>query len=240
MSARIVEHFLDASPDGRWVLDRAQKGDGGEWQLPDTLADLCPSGGPEPGRGRSRRVFRVAGRPDERDDTERAGRGAGFLHAVSDAGPGVHADLIPNDRRPGEAAVCIAVQGVVEVRPEGRVVVPGTAYLAGSWAFTDRCIGNVMRMAGVSLAEAVDMAGARPRELLGLPSCRLEVGQPADLVLFDWEAGGDFEVLAASIREKLFTLGDAVRFYPGHGPSALIGEERRTNPFVGEAARSKK
>jgi len=31
--ARIVEHFLVASPDGRWVMDRAQKGDGGEWQI---------------------------------------------------------------------------------------------------------------------------------------------------------------------------------------------------------------
>jgi prolyl oligopeptidase len=30
---RIVEHFLDASPDGRWVMDRAQKGDSGEWQF---------------------------------------------------------------------------------------------------------------------------------------------------------------------------------------------------------------
>ncbi|MGZ4131689.1 MAG: prolyl oligopeptidase family serine peptidase [Actinomycetota bacterium] len=30
---RIVEHRLSSSPDGRWTLDRAQKGDGGEWQL---------------------------------------------------------------------------------------------------------------------------------------------------------------------------------------------------------------
>jgi prolyl oligopeptidase len=30
---KIVEHFLDASPDGRWVMDRTQKGDGGEWQI---------------------------------------------------------------------------------------------------------------------------------------------------------------------------------------------------------------
>jgi prolyl oligopeptidase len=30
---RIVEHRLDASPDGRWVMDQAQKGDGGEWQV---------------------------------------------------------------------------------------------------------------------------------------------------------------------------------------------------------------
>ena len=30
---RIVENVLSSSPDGRWVLDRAQKGDGGDWQL---------------------------------------------------------------------------------------------------------------------------------------------------------------------------------------------------------------
>jgi prolyl oligopeptidase len=30
---RIVEHYLHASPDGRWVMDRTQKGDGGEWQV---------------------------------------------------------------------------------------------------------------------------------------------------------------------------------------------------------------
>lgn len=31
--SRITENFLTASPDGRWVMDHAQKGDGGEWQL---------------------------------------------------------------------------------------------------------------------------------------------------------------------------------------------------------------
>ena len=30
---RIAEHFLATSPDGRWVMDRVQKGDGGEWQI---------------------------------------------------------------------------------------------------------------------------------------------------------------------------------------------------------------
>jgi glyoxylase-like metal-dependent hydrolase (beta-lactamase superfamily II) len=49
--------------------------------------------------------------------------------------------------------------------------------------------------------------------------------------------GGDFQVLERSIRERLFPLGDDVRFYPGHGPSALLGDERRDNPFVGERAR---
>lgn len=31
--AQIAENFLSASPDGRWVMDRVQKGDGGEWQI---------------------------------------------------------------------------------------------------------------------------------------------------------------------------------------------------------------
>ncbi len=30
---RIAEHYLSASPDGRWVMDRVQKGDGGDWQV---------------------------------------------------------------------------------------------------------------------------------------------------------------------------------------------------------------
>jgi N-acetylglucosamine-6-phosphate deacetylase len=91
-----------------------------------------------------------------------------------------------------------------EVHPSGKVVVPGTSYLAGSWAFTDVCVGNVMRFAGVSLADAVDMAGARPRQLLGLPPCCLEAGQPAEMVLFDWEPGGELRVRATIVREDIF------------------------------------
>ena len=48
--------------------------------------------------------------------------------------------------------------------------------------------------------------------------------------------GGSFEVLAATIRERLFPLGDGMRVLPGHGPETTIGVERRTNPFVGEGA----
>ena len=84
--------------------------------------------------------------------------------------------------------------GEFEVLPEGKIVVPGTPFLAGSWAFTDRCVGHILNVADISLQEAVDMAGARPRELLGLPPNRIAVGEPAELVLFDWEPGGEFRV----------------------------------------------
>jgi glyoxylase-like metal-dependent hydrolase (beta-lactamase superfamily II) len=49
--------------------------------------------------------------------------------------------------------------------------------------------------------------------------------------------GGDFEQLARSITDKLFTLGHAVKFLPGHGPGGTIGEERLHNPFVGAGAK---
>jgi hydroxyacylglutathione hydrolase len=48
--------------------------------------------------------------------------------------------------------------------------------------------------------------------------------------------GGSTELLIQSVREKLWTLDDAVRVLPGHGPATTIGQERRTNPCVGEAA----
>jgi glyoxylase-like metal-dependent hydrolase (beta-lactamase superfamily II) len=48
--------------------------------------------------------------------------------------------------------------------------------------------------------------------------------------------GASWDVLERSIRERLFPLGDAVRVLPGHGPATTLGEERRHNPFVGEAA----
>src|SRR5262249_10858045 len=74
----------------------------------------------------------------------------------------------------------------LEVLPEGKIVVPGTQYLAGSWAFTDHCVRYVLGLGEVTLREAIDMAGARPRALLGLQARELKAGRPADLILFDW------------------------------------------------------
>lgn len=84
----------------------------------------------------------------------------------------------------------------IEIRPEGKIVVLDSGFLAGSWAFTDLCVANAIRFAGLSLQEAVDMAGANPRALLGLPARRLEAGLPAELVLFDWTPGEDLRVVS--------------------------------------------
>ncbi len=41
--------------------------------------------------------------------------------------------------------------------------------------------------------------------------------------------------LVRSIVEKLWPLGDDLRFIPGHGESSTIAEERRSNRYVADA-----
>lgn len=48
--------------------------------------------------------------------------------------------------------------------------------------------------------------------------------------------GGDARTLVGAVKDKLLTLDDDVAVHPGHGPSTTVGEERRSNPFVGERA----
>lgn len=45
---------------------------------------------------------------------------------------------------------------------------------------------------------------------------------------------GNHQLLLQSIHEKLFTLPDDVKVYPGHGPSTTIGDEKKHNPFCGQ------
>ncbi len=59
-------------------------------------------------------------------------------------------------------------------------------------------------------------------------------------VLFNGSIGrtdfpqGDFNTLIASIKNKLWPLGNDVRFVPGHGPESTFGRERASNPFVAD------
>jgi len=70
-------------------------------------------------------------------------------------------------------------------------------------------------------------------------SAEAKVAQVGD-VLFKGSIGrtdfprGDLDTLVHSITTKLWPLGDNVAFVPGHGPTGTFGEERATNPFVGD------
>ncbi len=102
----------------------------------------------------------------------------------------------------------------------------------------------------VKEADIIDYAGLslEIREIPGHSSGHVvfiwREGQPPLVfggdVLFAGSVGrtdfsdGDFEQLAAGIHEKLFKLPDESIVLSGHGPPTTIGQEKRTNPFVGQ------
>ena len=45
---------------------------------------------------------------------------------------------------------------------------------------------------------------------------------------------GDHATLIASIRQRLWPMGEDTVFIPGHGPESTFGRERQTNPYVAD------
>lgn len=95
--------------------------------------------------------------------------------------------------------------------------------------------GDTVRFGEVEL-EVLHCPGHTPGHVVFFhrPSGLAQVGD----VLFQGSIGrtdfpkGDHPTLIASIKNKLFPLGDAVQFIPGHGPMSDFGEERQFNPFL--------
>jgi len=44
--------------------------------------------------------------------------------------------------------------------------------------------------------------------------------------------GGNPRELMKSIKEKILPLPDNTIIYPGHGPETILGEEKKSNPFI--------
>ena len=78
----------------------------------------------------------------------------------------------------------------VELTADNRVVLVGQTRLAGSALRMDRAIENVMRIAGLSLTEALTMANRNPARVgrIGGRQRGLAPGERADLVLFRFDA----------------------------------------------------
>ena len=79
---------------------------------------------------------------------------------------------------------------VFEVLPNGKIVVGGQrTLLAGSAQTTEHCVATCVKLAGVSLGTACDMAGDNPARILRRERIALSAGNRADLVLFHHHAG---------------------------------------------------
>jgi N-acetylglucosamine-6-phosphate deacetylase len=93
----------------------------------------------------------------------------------------------------------------VELTQDGRVVLLGGNRLAGSALKMNDAIGNVMRMGGVTLIEALAMATRNPARVGRIAGRQrgLTPGERADLVLFRWhEATKQVEVLETIVGGK--------------------------------------
>lgn len=101
--------------------------------------------------------------------------------------------------------------------------------------------GEVLTVAGIPL-EVLEIPGHSPGHVVYWVRHASPMIVLGGDVLFHGSVGrtdfpgGSFQTLAAGIRAKLWPMPDDTKVYPGHGPTTTIGEEKRTNPFVGHGA----
>jgi N-acetylglucosamine-6-phosphate deacetylase len=73
----------------------------------------------------------------------------------------------------------------IDILQNGRVVVPGTPFLAGSGSFTDDCVAHLVSLGIVSKNHALEMATNAPRRLLKLPEVKIQTGEIANMIFID-------------------------------------------------------
>jgi hydroxyacylglutathione hydrolase len=100
--------------------------------------------------------------------------------------------------------------------------------------------GDVLDLAGLRLA-VLDIPGHSPGHVVFIYRGKPSIVFGGDVLFqggigrFDFP-GSDGRLLFAGIRGKLFPLPPDTIVYPGHGPPTTVGEEKRSNPFVGDQA----
>jgi len=137
---RIAEHYLSVSPDGKWVMDRVQKGDGGEWQV------FVRS------QGAGCSWWQVAGIPDQ------------CVHAVlgTDA-----LYLLSRRGAPHGKVLRLPVTGGATVA-DAREIVPASDLVIEDLAVTREAVWVVDMDGGPQQVRAVDTSG-RPRPPVEIP-----------------------------------------------------------------------
>ena len=99
--------------------------------------------------------------------------------------------------------------GDVEVLEDGRIVIAGqNQLLAGSSLETDTCVANAVALGGISLREAIDMAGWNPARLLGLEEFQLQRGSRADVILFHYIGPGSKLEFVATVAAGEIQFGE--------------------------------
>ncbi|HET6383558.1 MAG TPA: amidohydrolase family protein [Armatimonadota bacterium] len=126
-------------------------------------------------------------------------KGAERLALVSDA---VSLGGLPPGRYAG---------GRFEVLETGKIVLAGTAYLAGAGRLLDTGVANALRFTDLTLREATRCASAIPARILGLENRkgRIQPGFDADFTLFRVPDGGPLEIVASICAGQVLYRGAA-------------------------------
>jgi len=136
----------------------------------------------------------------------------------------------------------------IELLPSGKLVVAGQReLLAGAALPIGVGIPNVMRWAGVDLADAVRMATHNPAQLLGVPAGNLDPGDAADLVQFEIIESGNENPDSFELRSTVLggevVWGSVWQPAEGNGrprsfvPPPKLGMSARRFDAVDESAR---
>lgn len=88
---------------------------------------------------------------------------------------------------PGESVLGSLKNGLKVIVEDGVAKLPDRSAFAGSVATADWLVRNMIKMAGVSLLEAVQMATLTPAVIMNVADKKgsIEVGKDADIVIFD-------------------------------------------------------
>ena len=88
---------------------------------------------------------------------------------------------------PGESILGSRKNGLKVILEDGVAKLPDRTSFAGSVATTDRLVRTMIKMAGVSLTEAVRMMTLTPARIMKIDKHKgsIAVGKDADILIFD-------------------------------------------------------
>jgi len=102
---------------------------------------------------------------------------------------------------PGESLLGGLKNGTKVIVEDGVAKMPDRTAFAGSIATFDRLVRNMVQMADVPLAQAVQMAAATPARILKIDDRKgtLEVGKDADIVIFNKDIQIDTTIISGKV-----------------------------------------
>ena len=92
----------------------------------------------------------------------------------------------------------------LEVLPGGKVVLPGTPFLAGAGVLTDACVQFLLENRLLDLPSAIGVASSAPMNYLGLKAWKIEVGMPSNIMLVQSNASKAFKLCGTLVGERWF------------------------------------